>query len=346
MENFAHGVDKRAGILYNNGKLEKRGAVAVDKPEKITLKNKIRKFWQPAVIGLLCVLMAILDFVPFTYTNNRIRNGLISDTVPLILGSAAVIWLMIRGKSGLFRKPVRLLWFLPCLVIAIDNFPFCSYFTGKSELYDTSATDWVLFALYCAGVGVFEECVFRGILFPIMAGSFSADHKGFLKTYFLSSVVFGLMHLFNVFAGGGGAAVLQAGYSVLTGGLFAFALIRTKNILFCAFAHGLYDFCGLLLPTLGGGTVFDAGAIVTMGIISVFVAAFVLYSVWTYPESERKELYSRLGFGVKAENCCDTAKAASAPVSETKAENEAEEPTDKAAKNGKTFSSGDDDQKI
>ncbi len=299
----------------------------MDKPEKITLKNKIRKFWQPAVIGLLCVLMAILDFVPFTYTNNRIRNGLISDTVPLILGSAAVIWLMIHGKSGLFRKPVRLLWFLPCLVIAIDNFPFCSYFTGKSELYDTSATDWVLFALYCAGVGVFEECVFRGILFPIMAGSFSADHKGFLKTYFLSSVVFGLMHLFNVFAGGGGAAVLQAGYSVLTGGLFAFALIRTKNILFCAFAHGLYDFCGLLLPTLGGGTVFDAGTVVTMATVSVLVAAVVLYSVWTYSESERKELYARLGFGVKTEKVSLSAPGQTPVCADPEAENEEKKPT-------------------
>lgn len=309
-------------------------------------KSRIRELWQPIVIVLLCVVMAVLDFVPLTYTKNEVRNGLISDTVPLMVGSAAVIWLMLRGKSGLFGRPVKLLWFLSCLIIAIDNFPFCSYFSGKSELYDTAVPDWILFALYCAGVGVFEECVFRGILFPIMAGSFSADRKGFLKTYFLSSVIFGAMHLFNLFAGGGAATFLQVGYSTLTGGLFAYALIKTKNILLCAFAHGLYDFCGLLLPKLGGGTEFDAGTIVTMAIVSVLVAAFVLYSVWTYPESERKELYSRLGFGVKAENCCDTAKAGSAPVSETKAENEAEEPTDKAAKNGKTFSSGDDDQKI
>lgn len=253
--------------------------------------------WQIAVIILLCVAVAVLEFVPVTYVQDEVRNGLLSDSVPLLVGSVAVIWLMIRGKSGLFGKPVKLLWFLPCLIIAVDNFPFYSYFTGKSQLYHTEAADWALFALYCAGVGVFEECVFRGILFPLMAGYFTPDKKGFLKTYFLSSVLFGAMHLFNLFAGAGGGAILQAGYSTLTGGLFAYALIKTKNIFFCAFAHGLYDFCGLMLPMLGGGTRFDAPTVAIMAVVSVAVAAFVLHAVFTYPEQERKELYARLGFG-------------------------------------------------
>lgn len=278
--------------------------------------GRVKDRVQIAAIVLLCVAVAVLEFVPVVYTEDEVRNRLLSDCIPLLVGSVAVIWLMARGGSGLFGRPVRLLWFLPCLVIALDNFPLCSYLAGKSQLYHTGAADWALFALYCAGVGVFEECVFRGILFPLMAARFSADRKGFLKTYFLSSVIFGGMHLFNLFSGGGAAAVLQAGYSTLTGGLFAYALIKTKNIFLCAFAHGLYDFCGLMFQTLGGGTVFDLPTVAMMTILSVAVAAFVLYAVFTYPESERKLLYSRLGFGADARSAEIAGPEATGPEGE------------------------------
>jgi hypothetical protein len=134
----------------------------------------------------------------------------------------------------------------------------------------------------------------------LIAGSFSPDKKGLVKTFFLSSVVFGGMHIFNILAGAGvGATILQVGYSTLTGGLFAFVLIKNKNILMCALAHAVYDFCGLLLPKLGSGTVFDWQTSLTMAVVAVAVGAFVLYSLWKYPETEREELYKKLGFGVK-----------------------------------------------
>lgn len=143
-------------------------------------------------------------------------------------------------------------------------------------------------------VGLFEECIFRGIVFSVLAGCFSKDRKGFLKTYFLSAIIFGAAHLFNGFSLG---TLLQVAYTVLTGGLFAFCLIKTKNILCCAFVHGLYNFCGLLFDTqgLGTGVVFDVGTVVTMAIVGVCVGIFVLYSVFKYSEEERCALYGYLG---------------------------------------------------
>lgn len=273
-----------------------------EKPRKKFHIKNARELFDIIVIVLLCLTMAILDFYPVTYTADEIDNRLISDTVPLLVGSVAVIWLMLRGKSGLFGKPQKLLFLVPCLLVAVDNFPFHAYLAGKSELVHTSPGNWLLFALYCAGTGIFEECVFRGILFPLLAGYFSADRKGFLKTFFLSSVIFGCMHVFNIFAGAGvGPTLLQVCYSTLTGGLFAFALIKTKNIFVPAFVHGLYNFCGLLLtvqPGLGTGSVFDWQTMVTMAVVGVAVCVFVLYCVWKYSDGEREELYKKLGFGI------------------------------------------------
>lgn len=270
------------------------------KSQERPAKRNLRDIISIALIAALCVLMAVLELVPVTYTKNEINNGLISDALPLVLGSAAVVWLMIRGGTGLFGRPERLLYLLPCLLVAVNNFPFHAYFSGKAYLVHTEAGNWLFFALYCLFVGLFEECVFRGILFPLLAGYFTADRKGFLKTYFLSSVIFGVMHLFNILMGAGvGPTLMQVGYSTLIGGLCAFALIKTKNILVPAFVHALFDFCGLLLSRLGSNWT-DWQTAVSWAVVGVIVGAFVLYCVWKYPEAERVRLYERLGFGVRA----------------------------------------------
>ena len=68
------------------------------------------------IIVLLCAAMAVLDFLPVTYTKNEVNNRLLSNTVPLMIGSVAVVWLMIRGKTKLFGKPTKLLFLIPCLL--------------------------------------------------------------------------------------------------------------------------------------------------------------------------------------------------------------------------------------
>jgi membrane protease YdiL (CAAX protease family) len=146
-------------------------------------------------------------------------------------------------------------------------------------------------------IGLFEELIFRGVLFSVIAGYFSDDKKGLWKTFIISSLIFGGAHLFNLLYGAGiGATLLQAVYTTLTGGLFAFAFIKTKNILIPAFLHAVYNFCGLLFSEqgLGLGAVLDFGTGVTMAIVGVVVGVFVLYALYKHPEKERKELYARL----------------------------------------------------
>ncbi|MFR1982915.1 MAG: lysostaphin resistance A-like protein [Christensenellaceae bacterium] len=223
-------------------------------PQKNEKKYSVGDIVSFSVIVLLCAAMAVLDFVKIRYTSDAVNNELISDTVPLAVGSIAVIWLMMRGKTRLFGRPAHLLYLLPALLVAVNNFPFHSHFTGKTELLHTGADNWILFALYCAFVGIFEECVFRGILFPLMAGSFSDDKKGLWKTFLFSSLAFGGMHLFNIFAGGGvGPSILQAGYSTLIGGLCAYVLMKTKNILLCALIHGDTILRGCCFPNWAAG---------------------------------------------------------------------------------------------
>ena len=264
------------------------------------MQNKKEKLQTIAIVCLLAFTL-LAEFLPPILQDER-KNFFLSSSIPLLFGFIAFFLLLKREKSGLFKKPTKLLYLLPALVIAIDNFQFASYFSGKMQPLQADFFDWVLFISYCFLTGLFEESIFRGTVLPLLADKFEKNKKGLLKTVIVSSVIFGCAHLFNLFTGGGVGALLQVGYSTLTGLLFAFVLIKTKNLVCCGFVHGLYNFCGLLFSAeqgLGAGVVFDLATGLTMFIVSVIVAGFAIYSFIKYTEEERRELYSRLGFGVK-----------------------------------------------
>ncbi len=258
-------------------------------------RKRIYNAVEITLILLFCLATIILDFIAIPYSANILHNRFLSKIIQQACGSIAAILLMRRLNIRLFGKVTNVIYLLPCMLIAIDNFQFYAYFSGKMQLLHTSTCDVLLFIGYCLCTGLFEEFVFRGVLFSVLAGLFSKDKKGFITTYVVSSVIFGIAHLFNGFSL---ATLLQVGYTVLTGGLFAFCLIKTKNIFCCALIHGVYNFCGLLFDKqgLGAGVVFDLGTAITMLIVSVGVGIFVLYKVFKFTETERIRLYARLGY--------------------------------------------------
>lgn len=263
--------------------------------------KRIQGYVQIAVIVVLCLFTLLLDIIHIPFSKDEFYNRMFCKILQQACGSGAGILLLLRLGIRLFDKPQNLLYMLPCLLVAVDNFQFSAYINGKMQLVRTAPQDFILFFLYCMLIGLFEEIVFRGVIFGVLAGVFSKDRKGFLWTYVVSSLVFGISHIFNGFSG---ATFLQIGYTILTGGLFAFCLIKTKNLLCCALVHGLFNFAGTLFDVqgLGSGIVFDLGTVITMAVVSVAVGVFVLYKTWKYPDEEREELYKRLGLAQNEED--------------------------------------------
>lgn len=258
---------------------------------------------QIAIIAALCIATIIFDCISITFTSDVFKNRMICKIIQQGCGSIAAILLMKRAGIRLFGKPQNWLYLIPCLIIAIDNFRFWAYFTAEqTPMLHGDGLDYIVFTVYCLCVGLFEECIFRGIIISVLASCFSRDKRGFIQTYVVSSLIFGGAHLFNIFGGANPVAVImQVGYTFLTGGLFGFCLIKTKNIFCCAFIHALYNFCGLLFSDQGLGTPLplDLGTSITMLIVSVIVGVFVIYKTFTVSETERKCLYEKLGVKIK-----------------------------------------------
>lgn len=268
-------------------------------------QSNICKWIEIAIIVVFCVFAVLLDFVKIPYLKDELRNAMLSKIVQQTCGGVAGILLLHRLGIRLFgcpKNPLNWLYIIPCLIVAVDNFQFSAFFNRESlhgAMYFERNGFWDLFlyACYCLCIGLFEECIFRGVLFSVLASWLPKNKKGFLLTYVISSVIFGLAHLLNGIS-------IQVLYTVLTGGLFAFCLIKTENIFACAFVHGLYNFCGMLLEKfnpqtgiigLGSGVVFDLGTVISMAVVGGSVGIFVIYKMLTYPEQERETLYQKLG---------------------------------------------------
>ena len=252
------------------------------------------------LITVFCAVFAVLELVPINLIEDDVKNAWIVRIISNSAAIGAVVVLLKTLKIKPFMRVERWHFLLPALAVALANLPLISFLNGNMSLVRDGADDIALFVVYCISVGVLEELVFRGVLFPALAGSFTQDKKGFIKAFVLSSVLFGAAHLSNLFRGAGvGATLLQVLYTILTGGLFCFVFIQTKNILCSAGVHALYNMCGLIfeIPArlgLGSGVVFDAPTIIVMAVIDVCVAVFVLYSLHKYPIEEQKVFYKCL----------------------------------------------------
>ena len=93
-----------------------------------------------------------------------------------------------------------------------------------------------------------EEILFRGMIIPNFMRLFNGP-KGIWISLFVSSFIFGLIHVANVFAGADlGTSIFQAGYAFCLGLLFASIFIRTGNLWPCIILHGLIDAFAMMAP--------------------------------------------------------------------------------------------------
>ena len=84
----------------------------------------------------LCVATVVLEMIEISYTQNALHNRLLNASAPLLTGFLAVFILARQLGFKLFHKPEKLLYLLPCLAVAVNNFQFCSFFAGNMKLQD------------------------------------------------------------------------------------------------------------------------------------------------------------------------------------------------------------------
>lgn len=189
------------------------------------------------------------------------------------------------------KKPLLWLLALPGLVIAVNNFPFISFFWGSCNVnFDIGSI--LFFALVCLGVGFFEEMAFRGCAFMLILKGRTQSRGAIFLSIVISSAVFGLVHFINVFFGASPIAVLlQIGYSALIGALCSMVLLLTRNIWLCVILHASYNFCGGLIDNCGVGVQWIPAQMIFTAVVAIAVAVYFIVVFLKMPTRLSVELF-------------------------------------------------------
>ena len=246
------------------------------------------------LVFLLAFLCFLLLFPRYSGGLHETDAELLDMAVSRILGGGIFLCLLIYlgfpllalRRSGLFG----LLLSLPALIIAVNNFPILGLKNGTVTV-TAEMPRVLLFTMAVIGIGLFEEIAFRGVVFPTLLRRIletlrrkesenpriPTETKAFLLSIVLTSAVFGLVHLLNLFVGGSpGAVFLQIGYSFLIGGMCAIVLLKTRCIWIPVLIHAVYDFGGLMFRYLCVGQLWDTPTVILTTVLGILAGIYFI----------------------------------------------------------------------
>ena len=112
----------------------------------------------------------------------------------------------------------------------------------------TNTSNVISLAIFCLTIGIFEEFLCRGWLLNEFIERFSSNRKQVILSVVLSSLIFGGMHITNIWIGGQTVfeTLLQIAQATALGIILGGIYFRTRNIWAVAFLHGFWDFAIML----------------------------------------------------------------------------------------------------
>ena len=270
--------------------------------------SKLRLSRKACIIILICcaaLVAAYKLFLSGMLAESELMKSLIAsdsyrapilDTL-VMDGFGAIVFVCMTVYMGYpvlnpLQKPIgkSLLFLLPSLAVAINNFPLIGLFSGNAYVSDPVGGVLILIA-YCIAIGMFEEFAFRGLFYLMILENRRKSTKQIFWTTAVCCAVFGLVHLVNLFIGADpGATLLQVGYSFLIGGMCSIVLLKTANIWYCVLLHTVYDIGGTILY-LGGGKRWDTVTVIITAVLGVAVAVFMLITLLRIKPEEVERLF-------------------------------------------------------
>ncbi len=256
------------------------------------MKKREHKILDHTIISyfLLAILVSLFEDILGTRIDKLIGNVIPDYTIEtVVMGKTTDLTAGIGvALAALLAAWLFKLWFRPDFNGCLQKdglkegllmlLPFLAiHYAGSIVSWITLGTGSALIALLrAAAPGFGEEIMFRGL--GVANYMRKIRSEGQIKVIFwLSSIVFGLIHLGNIFAGGDPkSVVIQAVYAIGVGMLFGAVYLRTGNLWPTILGHWSVDFFELTRVDLSG----SGGVMTGMGIgdwITIAAGAFAAF---------------------------------------------------------------------
>ena len=233
----------------------------------------------PLLSMLLAFLGSLIVMTIFSeFSASKVVGNYIMSATGLLLLFIQKWWFSPEYK-GAFRTevPARevLILSIPfvinCLLSYIMTVVDSGFYFAPTALYLSMAFS----------AGFFEEVFVRGVTIPIGMRYLKSRNKILMCTI-LTSLVFGLIHLGNIYQGASVTmGVIQMIATFGKGLFFAAVFLRTGSILITIIMHGFFDWvCFVTDPTLQNGIMMNQS--VTLGLILVMLIDVAIGFVGLY----------------------------------------------------------------
>ncbi len=145
-------------------------------------------------------------------------------------------------------------------------------------------------------VGFVEESLFRGLILNIFAKKYLYEPKGILKILVFPSVIFGFVHLFNIFVGVSlEKVILQSVMAFFTGILLNAIYIRSGNIFVLILIHAIIDASGLFEHLFLKTNITLSNSINKISYITlVYIPLYLLLTIFLLRKSKLEEVKENL----------------------------------------------------
>lgn len=217
------------------------------------MTKKIREFTDRHVI-VSSILIAVLFFVLLNGTTlifDFLPNSLFWEYAQEFLVIFCSVGLVILlGFKNVFKPAGFFKALLSSAVVIVTMlFSLATFFERSISNPDTvwPSAGMIVFGLVQAvGIGIREECFFRGAIQSIFAKKYAHSVKGVWFAALIASSIFGIFHLINLFAGFDPLVTfLQVISATSTGLFFAAVYLRSRNLWVPILVHALIDTAAL-----------------------------------------------------------------------------------------------------
>ncbi len=201
------------------------------------------------VVSFISVLLDLLRNIEFPSTDFWFIIKLVVLSIILICFMNCFIESLRIVKLKSMRCIALLSVFITFIVAKLVLIIIC-FLSQSNEYYNLY--NIVFNFLWAVGIGVTEEVLCRGLLLNILLKGRYKSQKTVSFAVFVSSLVFSLGYISNLFYGSSISSVcVQTFFSFFIGACFALIYLYNGSILFVVVLHSIYDFVGFIINDIG-----------------------------------------------------------------------------------------------
>ncbi len=213
------------------------------------------------LLGFLIGKIPIKEHLHFSsYLSSRLENIFIYSS---LLGLYIFVINKFRIPHSYFQFIERknYIYYLPVIFYIIV---FSNGFSDFCHISNLSLYSWkvILYGIETLTSAMFEEVLFRGLILGVLLSKYYDSKNGILKSVIISSLIFGLVHIINIWAqpyqSSTRGTLNQVYAAFCLGAMYSAIYLKTRSIIILGVLHFITNFFAGIGELSGSETIVNS----------------------------------------------------------------------------------------